>query len=221
MIDNKDKNETVEFDNIIFTINDELKTSCIVRSDSTKEEILIPRSINHNSKEYDITGIFSIAFSGSTIKSINFASDSKLQAIGLNVFLLSTIEDITIPSEVTDLKEWWCNGTIYLNRVFVSPSNPRYCSLNDQMIIGKSSLELASYDCLVFCVRNIKTITIPNYIKYICTSSFSQSSIESIKIPSKVTKIGEYAFCFCEKLRKIEFSSDSELQIIEQNAFSC
>lgn len=49
--------------------------------------------------------------------------------------------------------------------------------------------------------------------------AFQNLSIESIKIPSQVTFIGEQAFSHCDKLVKIEFLNDSHLQEIGKDAF--
>ena len=45
------------------------------------------------------------------------------------------------------------------------------------------------------------------------------SSIESITIPRKVTRIGKRAFCDCKILKLIEFAEDSKLQKIEEGVF--
>ena len=49
---------------------------------------------------------------------------------------------------------------------------------------------------------------------------FCNTSIESITIPSVVTKIDDLAFFECKNLRKICFDKDSNLQEIGARAFS-
>lgn len=39
---------------------------------------------------------------------------------------------------MTELKDEWCCDTLYLTKISVSPSNPRYCCLDEKFIIGKS-----------------------------------------------------------------------------------
>jgi hypothetical protein len=48
---------------------------------------------------------------------------------------------------------------------------------------------------------------------------FSQTNIRSIKIPDGIKTIGDNSFFGCRLLEKIEFSSKSQLQKIEQSAF--
>lgn len=70
--------------------------------------------------------------------------------------------------------------------------------------------------------ENIKTIQFPenSELKIIDDFSFGISSIEEIKIPSKVFKIGERAFVNCDHIKRIEFAEISELKIIEFEAFA-
>lgn len=66
------------------------------------------------------------------------------------------------------------------------------------MIIGKSSIEQDNYDVVVFCFRNVEHVKIPNFIRI----------------------IDSYAFSECQKLKSVEFTSDSELHTISKYAFS-
>ena len=179
------------------------------------------------------------------LESIEIPNDSKLQTIHEKAFHSSTIKSIRIPSELIELKDGWCNYTRNLTQIEVSPKNPRYCCFNEKMIIGKKNIDSNNYDCLVFCVRDIERITIPNFIKHICSSSFDTclhleliefandsklqtidknafcfTAIKRIQIPSSVTFIGEYAFNECENFESIEFANDSKLQTIGKWAFN-
>ena len=98
-----------------------------------------------------------------------------------------------------------------MSQINVDPNNPRYRCIDNKIIIGKSSLEQEDYDKFVFCARNVKTITIPDSIKYICAYSFSLSKIESITIPSQVLIISKYAFYLCHHLKHFEIPNDSKL----------
>ena len=51
-------------------------------------------------------------------------------------------------------------------------------------------------------------------------STFSKSSIENITIPKHVKRIERYTFQYCDKLKCLEFSEDSELVSFEDSAFS-
>ena len=69
--------------------------------------------------------------------------------------------------------------------------------------------------------RNIERInfTEDSAIKTIYNYAFSNSNIEEILIPSKVSKICEGAFSCCLYLAKVEIPPNSNLQTIESNVF--
>ena len=56
-------------------------------------------------------------------------------------------------------------------------------------------------------------------LKTIGKSAFSHSKIESISIPSKVSKIEKSAFKDCKNLKEVEFQVSSELQLIGKSSF--
>ena len=217
----KIENLIIEQECIKYLINEEDKTAGVIGCcDEIWSTLFIPCYINYQSNKYYVTSILKNAFKSRAIKSIEIAEDSKLQTIEENAFSLTPIQSLTIPSEVTDLRDGWCNFTNELTTIKMSPSNPQYCCLDEKMIIGKSSIENKNYDCLIFCARNIKSITIPDSIKYICSYAFEKSSIESIIIPPEVIRIEKCAFYNCLNLKRIEFSKDSKLQTIEEDALS-
>lgn len=232
--------QELEDPEIIYSINGEDNTAWIIGCDSDICEIFIPYSIIYESKEYTITCICERAFYDSEVKSIQFADNSKLQIIEKEAFLNSSIESITIPSHVVELKDGWCRYTSKLKEINVSPDNKKYKTYENKIIIGKSNINQNNYDELLFCNRDTKNITIPNFIKHIksysfedCNqlqtleipedsqlqtiedNSFAISSIKNIKIPSQVIRIGKCAFFKCDQLQRIEFSPDSKLQIID------
>ncbi len=52
-------------------------------------------------------------------------------------------------------------------------------------------------------------------------TSFSFSGTRQIKIPKNVNQIGQRAFERCEKLQRVDFNPDSDLQLIKKHAFYC
>lgn len=48
----------------------------------------------------------------------------------------------------------------------------------------------------------------------------SGTFIESISIPPSVLRIGKEVFQECNRLKEINFTKDSQLKIIEENAFA-
>ena len=109
--------------------------------------------------------------------------NSKLRIIDKYAFYNSSIESLTIPASITDLKDGWCCSTQKLNEIKVDSNNPKYKMYDDKLLIGKSNLEEEKYDVLVFCCRDVEKITIPNFIEI----------------------ISPYAFDSCKRLQQIEF----------------
>lgn len=64
--------------------------------------------------------------------------------------------------------------------------------------------------CLVYLPEGMKTIG---------NSAFSQTAISAIEIPSSVTSIGTYAFSEAKSLTEVSFPKNSVLQSIGENAF--
>lgn len=69
--------------------------------------------------------------------------------------------------------------------------------IQNNFIIGKSSIDLDFFDCFVFCDRLIKYFEVPNYIRYIKSCAFND----------------------CNHLERIDFEYNSKLEIIEKKAF--
>ena len=180
------------------------------------------------------------------LKSIEFSEDSELKSIDKLAFFHSTIESISIPEKVEELKEGWCCCVPKLNRISISSLNSRFSFHNSNMILGKSNEKVVDYDVIVFACRDIKNAIIPSKIERInsfafdgCDNlktiefsenselvsigqgAFSCSSLEKISIPNHVKCINEETFSVCKHLKKVEFSEDSELISINANAFIC
>lgn len=184
------------------------------------------------------------AFSNCTFLSkIDIPINSELNTIDKDSFISSNLKYLTIPSNLLYLKDGWCEATFNLTQIQISPKNPNFNYLDNKLIIGKSTLESQEYDSIFFARRDISNVTIPSFIKHIkpfafsgCVciqtveiaenselqtiekSSFSHSSIKSIKIPPHVTQICKNAFSF-SSLKNVEIPLNSELQIINKSAF--
>lgn len=153
------------------------------------------------------------------LKHITIPSNSKLKKIGDNAFNGTLIESITLPSNV-ELNELWCCRTKYLNNVVLLPkSNSCLKYGQNEIIIGKSNKSNDIFDAFVFSKRNIKFITIPTFIKQINSYSLENALITSIFIPNNITCIKSGTFSNCRRLQKVEFQSNSQLQIIERKTF--
>lgn len=84
------------------------------------------------------------------------------------LFFQSSIESITITSNVVKLDDCFCNCCFHLNEkelINVIENNPKFKSINDKIIIGKSNLALKDYGDFIFACINIEKAIIPSLIK--------------------------------------------------------
>ena len=234
----------IKIDKLIYSTNDDNTVNIIGNSSFSKT--VIPGKIKYEAKEYIVKGISQESFASVKFcSSIIFAPDSELTTIEENAFINSSIESLTIPASVTNLKDGWCCLTPKLNEIKVESNNPKYKMYEDKLLIGKSNIDEEKYDVLVFCCRDVEEITIPNFIEIIspyafdfCTElekvefqsnsklkiigrgAFSKTPIDYIKIPPHVTLIDNEAFSQCKNLKQFDFSNDSELQALKRYMFS-
>ena len=238
--------KTIEVDNLKYQLNDENKTAGVAGYVKAPEEIFIPRSIIYESQEYRVTEILKRSFYRSLkLKYVKFADDSEiqiigkksfyqtslqtisiptqlkkicekafgkcisltsveipdnseLQSIGRKAFYKTEIECFTIPSKLVELGENWFTDTVKLKQINIMPNNPNFTLYDDKFVLGKSNPQNENFDVLIFANRDLKTALVPNFIRI----------------------IGNYSFGRCENLENVEFSDDSELRIICENAFS-
>lgn len=108
------------------------------------------------------------------------------------------LTDISLPSNVDDLKDGWCNGIGKLTNISISPNtNGNIQYYDDKCIIGKSANNGHEYDILLFARRDIEKAVIPSFIK----------------------KIGPRSFELCDNLKEISFSEKSQLLSIGHHSF--
>ena len=175
--------------------------------------------------------------------SFRFLDDSQLQSISESMLCSTSITIIVIPkhvkviekrafymcnelktfilfknSELSILKDFsidWTSDKFYITsnlkeidhtsfymfynvtEISISPRNKNFLVVNKQIIIGKSDINKDEYDIVLFAAKNIQYAYIPSNIK----------------------KIGTKAFERCKYLNKIDFAKDSQLEIIDNDAF--
>ena len=190
-------NEQIENESkdLIFKIDKTKKTASLFKVNNDIEDLIIPRTIKHESINYLITSICGSIYS---IKNIKFEKDSSVKTIYKHAFSISEIEVICFPSSLKELKEGWCCGTKELKKIVISPSNKQFIFKDNKYLLGKSGENHNEFDILLFASRDIKEISIPSNIKI----------------------ISSYAFENCENLTKIEIPKNSKLQTIGSSAFS-
>lgn len=179
------------------------------------------------------------------LKVIDFSENSQLVSIDKYAFVNSSLETISIPANVSELKDSWCAGTLHLKNVSIAPDNLHFMYVNNSVIIGKSDPKSDDYDTLHFARRDISKLVVPSFIKYISPYAFNQchqlqavefpsqsqitsigkhafsfTSLRQISIPARVKHIDKYAFFMCNQLRNVTFQDNSELKSIGKFSFS-
>lgn len=129
------------------------------------------------------------------LKSIEFSKESQIETIERGAFYDSSLEQLFIPSKLKCFKQEWCNK--YLIQIDIDPNNKNFIILDEKFLLGKSNPDVNCYDVLLFACRDIVVAQIPSFIKI----------------------IGSNAFDGCCLLTSVEIPENSELQIIESNAF--
>lgn len=218
----KDENiedETINYCNIIYDLNVQCKTACIVDNKNASGDIFIPKFIQHKSQNFSVVSIKNRSFEKAAIKSIEFANDSDVYLIEKDSFINSTIEKIVIPASISDLEEGWCRGTPKLINISIMPNNQRFCYFDETMIIGKKDLIDIEYNTIHFVRRNIEDIIIPSFIQRIASYSFSECLLKNINIPANVTTISEGAFYGCTLLQNVEIPQETNLTAIDKFSF--
>ena len=201
---------------LTFKIDRRKKTASLFKINNIAH-VVIPRTFQYESTEYLITSITGTDWN---IKSIKFLEDSAVNTIFYRSFSYSKIEEIYFPTSLRELREGWCAGTNKLTKIIISPLNDQFTFNEDKYLLGKTDPTREEFDKLLFVRRDIKKFSIPSYIKIISSYAFSHSNIEEIFISSNVSTICEDAFYFCENLKKVEISPNSNLQTIGSYAFS-
>ena len=228
----------VSVTSVTFDENSQLK---IIENNAFKfkeiKSITIPSSVIQ-------IGSFAFA-SCNYLQNVDFIEISKIKVLESYIFSDSSIESLYIPSSIINLNNFWCKNTKKLTKVSISQNNLYLTNFdNNNLIVGKNNRSNNDFDILYFAPRNIKTVTIPHFIKQIASCafeycqnlktidfsnntnlktigkySFAYSSIEKISIPSTVNLFDDYSFYYCRKIKTVIMKNDSDLKIIGKNAF--
>lgn len=107
-----------------------------------------------------------------------------------------SLKSVTIGKGVTELAVDSFHGCSNLTDIKVDKNNTTYCSV-DGVIYSKD------ITALILCPAGRTSITIPDSVKSIGSSSFSGSALTSIDIPDGVTSIDSYAFKNSQNLKNV------------------
>ncbi|KAK8843557.1 hypothetical protein M9Y10_024614 [Tritrichomonas musculus] len=233
----------IEYNGFLYVLDEKEGTAGVFRNQTDRSEVMIPRSIQHESKEFIVKIIYEDSFRNSNnIHSIEFSEDSELCVIEEYAFMYSSLKKITIPRSVIKLSEGWC-GHLSKLEIEMKENNQHYSKFEEKFILGKKDEKSDKFDVLVYSLEDEETIKIPSFIKRIAPFAFSRSkslhniefeedselesigefafansSLKHICIPKKVARIDKSAFSECN-IKHIEFEEESKLREISQELF--
>lgn len=160
-------------------------------SSAYKGSVVIPESVTHGGKTYQVTSISKYAFCD-----------------------CNGLTSITIPKSITSINDRSFDGCTSLTAVHISDLEA-WCKTS---ISYYSSNPLYFAKHLFLNDQEIKELTIPNSITKIKDYAFSGcSGLTSVTIPNSVNTIGRYAFYNCNGLTSVTIPNS--ITSIEYDAF--
>ncbi len=115
----------------------------------------------------------------------------------------SNVTEIVIPASVKRIDEYLCPWVPCrsLERIFVSPGNSEYCSI-DGLLFERDAM------CLLAYPQRSRS-AIPPQAAGISSRAFARNEdVEKMDVPSAVRYVGSYAFDGCRRLREVSFPSN-------------
>ena len=168
----------VQLGNGLTQISDGMFSNC-----TAFQEIHIPAGIQT---------IDSKAFLRSGLKTVTFASVSKLETIGQSAFNACKIETISIPDSVTTIGE----------RAFYA--NP----LANMILSGESQLNIIGMEAFRCCWL-LTEIDLPGKLEIIDELAFANTGLTAVTVPASVTTLGDGAFAYCNDLTNVTVATDN------------
>ena len=197
-----------------FELNEDGHSYYVRRLGSAVEtNIVIPSMYNG----MPVTAIAGAAFEGSKIESVYIPNGIK--SIGLNAFnRCLELRFIKIPQSVEIIGDSAFVGCYKLKKVFIDDIES-WCKIKSgsNYSTGCFSIE---YD-LYMNGNMVENIIISKNIEHVierCQFELCHS-IKSVRFENKTVAIGEFAFCDCRNLKRIEFAQDVDSISIENGAF--
>ena len=137
------------------------------------------------------------------------------------VFKDTEIEEIVLPKSLKIVDGYTFNDCEVLRKIHVEDgceADLYQLRISDPIRIGPLP-EIAVGGVSVWSLRELHKIVIPEGVARIGSSWFYGSEIESVEISASVRELGQYAFCGCEKLKRVSFQQGSVLEKIETGCF--
>lgn len=177
--------------------------------------------------------IASDAFLNSGLKSVVFAPDCVVRAIGDRAFANTSLSSFSFPE---GLVKWGANvfaGTITLREITLPASfNLEEIKLagalfgdltvntaeNSAYVMADGVLYNADQTTLLAVLGDMESVNIPSTVTNIYDYAFAGSKVTSVTIPASVTTIGNGAFKD-SRLESIAFAANANLSVIADEAF--
>ena len=177
--------------------------------------------------------IDSDAFLNSGLKSVVFAPDCVVRAIGDRAFANTSLTSFSFPE---GLVKWGANvfaGTITLKEITLPASfnlseiklaGALFCDImvntaeNSAYVISDGVLYNADKTILLAVLGDTASVNIPSTVTTIYDYAFAGSKVTAVTIPSSVTTVGNGAFKD-SRLESISFAADANLSVVADEAF--
>ena len=154
------------------------------------------------------------AFSETPLTSFTFPESENEIIIPENMFKgCEDLAEVNISSTVYDLKDVLL-GCDALTTVTVNEANPYY------QAEGAFLLNKLSKDIILVFGSLTGEYRVPEGAVQIGAGAFANTDVESVILPSSITRILESAFSGCDQLTSVTFEAGSVLEVIGANAFS-
>ena len=125
----------------------------------------------------------------------SFKIPESVTSIEKSIFYNTGIEEIYIPKNVTTLGENVLRQMYSLKKIVVDPRNTVFDSRDNCNAIIKTSTNTL----LSCCMETV----IPESVKIIGVRAYQGVQVENFTIPNWITKLENYAFGWCDKLKSI------------------
>jgi len=148
----------------------------------------------------NVSSIGNYAFSNTGIQSVYLYS--KVSSIGWGAFTnCPNLTSISVESGNSDYGTY--NGILYAKDMSTLVACPG--GYKGSVNLSGLGVKEIGVDSFYMC-KNVTDVTLPNTVMTISSQAFRESGIQSITIPSSVTKIKDLAFYHCPYLRDVNIS---------------
>lgn len=199
--------ENVTIDGINYYLyNDE--ATIMVQPETLSGNIIIPATVSHNGKEYEVVRIADNAFERTDITSIELPEG--ITALSNNCFSsCENLTAITLKGNITDIGEYCFTYCRKLSSLDFLPKTVNSLSANCFMgCDGLTNIHLPNNitslgkECFYQC-KNITDVILPNGITTIPDNCFAGSGLRSISLHENIKTLGNTCFNACKNLTSI------------------